>query len=39
MAKAQALLIVPEEVDQAAPGETLWAIRLDEVAHMEQAPF
>ncbi len=39
MAKAQALLIVPEEVDEAAPGEALRAIRLDEVAHQEQAPF
>lgn len=39
MAKADALLIVPEEIDEAGPGDTLQAMRLDEVAHLEQAPF
>jgi len=39
MASADALLIVPEAVDEVAPGETLQAILLGESVHVEQAPY
>jgi len=39
MASADALLIVPEDVDEVAPGETLQAILLGESVHVEQAPY
>ena len=39
MARADALLIVPEDVDEVAPGETLQAILLGESVHVEEAPY
>jgi len=39
MARADALLIVPEDRDEAGPGDTLRAIRLNEAAHVTEAPF
>jgi molybdopterin molybdotransferase len=39
MARANALLIVPENKSEVAEGESLQAIRLDETAHVEQPPF
>ena len=39
MASADALLIVPEDVREVAPGETLRAILLGESVHVEQAPY
>lgn len=39
MASAEALLIVPEDVDAVAPGETLQAILLGESVHVEDAPY
>jgi hypothetical protein len=39
MARAGALLIVPAEVDEVAPGTTLNAILLDEPVHVAEPPF
>jgi molybdopterin molybdotransferase len=39
MAKANALLIVPEEVDGLEAGDTAKALRLDEVEHVEEMPY
>lgn len=39
MASAEALLIVPEDVNEVAPGETLQAILLGESVHVEEAPY
>jgi molybdopterin molybdotransferase len=39
MAKANALLILPAERDDVAPGEELDAMLLDETVHVEQPPF
>jgi hypothetical protein len=39
MAKANALLILPAERDEVAPGETLSAILLDEPVHVADPPF
>jgi len=39
MAKANALLIMPGEVKEVAAGETLQAILLDDLAHVENAPY
>ena len=39
MVQADALLIVPEDVDEAAAGETLRAMLLHETVHVEDAPF
>ncbi|MBI4421799.1 MAG: molybdopterin molybdotransferase MoeA [Gemmatimonadetes bacterium] len=39
MAKANALLIVPEDRPEVAAGETLRAILLDETMHVEEPPF
>jgi molybdopterin molybdotransferase len=39
MAKADALLIVPEGVDQVPAGESLGAIVLNDSAHVEQPPY
>lgn len=39
MASAEALLIVPEDVNEVAPGETLRAILLGESVHVEEAPY
>ncbi len=39
MASADALLVVPEDVNEVAPGETLQAILLAESVHVEQAPY
>jgi molybdopterin molybdotransferase len=39
MAKANALLIVPSELKEVAAGETLQAILLDELVHVEDAPY
>jgi molybdopterin molybdotransferase len=39
MARADALLIVPENRDEIAEGETLQAIRLDESVHVPEAPY
>ena len=39
MAKADALLIVPEEIDRLEVGDTARAIRLDEVEHTEEMPY
>ncbi len=39
MAKADALLIVPQDRSEVAVGETLDAIQLHETIHVEQAPF
>jgi molybdopterin molybdotransferase len=39
MARANALLVVPAERDQVAPGEELRAIRLDEPVHVEVPEF
>jgi len=39
MASADALLVVPEDVNEVAPGETLQAILLGESVHVEEAPY
>jgi len=39
MARANALLIVPEDRDTVAPGETLFALLLDDPHHVADAPF
>jgi molybdopterin molybdotransferase len=39
MARANALLVVPEERQEIAEGETLPVMRLDETVHVEQPPF
>lgn len=39
MARATALLIVPEDRPRVAPGETLQAIVLDDPVHVAEAPF
>jgi hypothetical protein len=39
MAKADALLIVPEGTLEVSPGETLQAIRLDESRHVAEVPY
>ena len=39
MAKADALLIVPEDVSEGAPGEAFQAMRLNEAVHVMEVPF
>jgi molybdopterin molybdotransferase len=39
MARANALLIVPEDRSSVAPGETLTALLLDDPHHVAEAPF
>ncbi len=39
LAKADALLVVPEDVDEAAPGDTLRAIGLHEASHGEEVGY
>ena len=39
MARANALLILPAERDDVAPGERLSAIRLDDPVHLPEPPF
>ena len=39
MARANALLIVPEDRPSVAPGETLRALVLDDPYHVAEAPF
>jgi molybdopterin molybdotransferase len=39
MARANALLIVPEDRPSVAPGETLTALLLDDPHHVAEAPF
>lgn len=39
MARANALLVVPEDRQEIAEGETLPIMRLDETVHVEQPPF
>jgi hypothetical protein len=39
MARANALLIVPEDRPDVAPGETLRAILLDDPHHVAAPPF
>lgn len=39
MARADALLIVPEEREAVEPGESLEAILLDDARHVEEPPF
>jgi molybdopterin molybdotransferase len=39
MARANALLILPAERDEVAPGERLSAIRLDDPVHLPEPPF
>ena len=39
MARANALLIVPEDRPSVAPGETLHALVLDDPYHVAEAPF
>ena len=39
MARANALLIVPEDRAAVAPGETLQALLLDDPHHVAEAPF
>jgi molybdopterin molybdotransferase len=39
MARANALLIVPEDRPSVAPGETLQALVLDDPYHVAEAPF
>ena len=39
MARADALLVVPEDRPHVSPGETLNAIFLDETVHVDKVPF
>jgi hypothetical protein len=39
MARANALLIVPAERDDVAPGEELRALLLEDPVHVGEAPF